>query len=66
MNSGFLVEPGDVSDLAIAIKFLLDHSEIKNEFEEHSKKRFDGLFKDKIAINYYREMYNKLIKEIPS
>ncbi|PKL70336.1 MAG: hypothetical protein CVV30_02965 [Methanomicrobiales archaeon HGW-Methanomicrobiales-1] len=66
MKSGYLVEPGDVSDLAMAIKFMLDHPEMKNLFGENAKVRFEELFKDKIAINHYRKIYNKLTEEISS
>jgi len=66
MKSGFLVKPGDVSELAFAIKFMLDHPEMRNLFGENAKIRFEELFKDKIAINHYTEIYSKLLEEIPS
>jgi len=66
MKSGFLVKPGDISSLATAIKFMLDHPEKRNLFGETAKVRFEELFKDKIAINHYREIYHKLTEEIPS
>jgi len=66
MKSGILVKPGDVPDLVTAIKFMLDHPAIKKQFEENAKRRFEELFKDQTAINHYREIYNRLIEEIPS
>jgi len=38
----------------------------KKHIRKDRKIRFEELFKDKIAINHYRNLYNKLIEEIPS
>ena len=66
MKSGLLVEPGDVTSLATAINFMLEHPEMIDIFGENAKDRFEELFKDKTAINHYTEIYNKLIEENPS
>ena len=66
MKSGILVEPGDASSLATAIKFVIEYPEMKNMFGENAKVRFEELYKDKIAITHYQEIYNKLTEEITS
>ena len=45
---------------------MFECSVMKVRFKENAKIRFEELFKDNIAINHYRDLYNKVIEEIPS
>ena len=66
MCSGYLVEPGNVSEITTAIKFMLDHPEKRDLFGKNAKERFEELFTVEKAINQYIRMYHQLLVEMPS
>jgi len=59
--TGLIVQPKDSNALAKAINKIIKNTELKKEFGDNAKKRFEENFKMKIAVDKIYKLYCKII-----
>ena len=60
-ETGFLVSPGDVNELAAAMKVAIRQPNIAKKLGSKAKKRYDDFFTAELAIGRYLGLYRTLI-----
>ena len=63
-ETGLLIEPRNVEQLAIAILKFINNADMKTFMERATLARFNENFTSKIALNNYNNLYKKLIEDV--
>ena len=58
-QTGLLVEPGDVSELAKALTFCLENRALVDAWGAMGQKKYESLFKADIAVESYLNLYEE-------
>lgn len=61
-HDGLLTIPGDVEDLTEKLKFLVDHSELRDQYGLNGFKKIEEQFRWKFVIEKVRSVYRELLK----
>jgi glycosyltransferase involved in cell wall biosynthesis len=64
METGILVEPGDVKGLADAITMLVDNRSLLEEMGEKARQKFNDCFTATKSVSNYTNLYKRLLREV--